>query len=115
MPFFKKIVCSIIYLCFTVHAAAVGQNTPVTFQDGQSICFLGNSITEGGMYPSYIKLFYLTRYPLHNSYLKSQTEKYLFYKDVLAETLKELTLLDQMLQLANQPIIHKYDVVQLND
>ena len=51
----------------------------------------------------------------HYSYLKSQTEKYLFYKDVLAETLKELTLLDQMLQIANQPIIHKYDVVQLND
>ena len=115
MPFFKKIIYSIIYLSFTVHLAAVGQNTPVIFQDGQSICFLGNSITEGGMYPSYIKLFYLTRYPFRNSYLKSQTEKYLIYKDVLAETLQELKLLDQMLQIANQPIIHKYDIVQLND
>ena len=43
----------------------VGQ-TPchaVPFQDGDVVCFLGDSITKGGLYPACIELFYVTRFP----------------------------------------------------
>ena len=33
------------------------------FKDGDAVCFLGDSITKGGQYQSYIHLFYATRFP----------------------------------------------------
>lgn len=33
------------------------------FQNGETVVFLGNSITRGGDYLTYIKLYYLTRFP----------------------------------------------------
>src|SRR5690606_4231753 len=35
----------------------------VPFKDGDRVVFLGNSITDGGHYHSYIWLYYLTRFP----------------------------------------------------
>ena len=33
------------------------------FKDGERVVFLGNSITDGGHYHSYIWLYYMTRFP----------------------------------------------------
>ena len=33
------------------------------FEDGERICFVGDSITHGGAYHSYVYLYYLTRFP----------------------------------------------------
>jgi len=33
------------------------------FEHGETIVFLGNSITQGGLYHTFVKLFYLTRFP----------------------------------------------------
>ncbi len=33
------------------------------FEDGERVCFIGDSITHGGSYHNYVYLFYLTRYP----------------------------------------------------
>lgn len=40
------------------HPVPVGQ-----FGDGEVVCFVGDSITRGGWYHSFLRLFYLTRYP----------------------------------------------------
>lgn len=39
------------------------QTLPTPFQKGDRVVFLGNSITEGGHYHSYIWLYYVTRFP----------------------------------------------------
>jgi lysophospholipase L1-like esterase len=40
------------------------------FKNNDRICFMGNSITHGGRYHSYIYLYYVTRFPqLHLSYV----------------------------------------------
>lgn len=50
----------VILLCFSTSPKA--QNiTP--FKDGDRAVFLGNSITHGGHYHSYIWLYYMTRFP----------------------------------------------------
>ena len=36
---------------------------PRAFKDGDRVCFIGDSITHGGLYHSYITLFYTTRFP----------------------------------------------------
>jgi len=36
------------------------------FQDGERVAFLGNSITDGGRYHSYIWLYYMTHFPNRN-------------------------------------------------
>lgn len=37
--------------------------TVAPFKDGDRAVFLGNSITDGGHYHSYIWLYYMTRFP----------------------------------------------------
>ena len=52
---------SALYACGTsnlVEAQSVPQ-----FQDGDRVCFVGDSITHGGSYHSYVYLYYLTRFP----------------------------------------------------
>ena len=39
---------------------------PKPFQDGDRVCFIGDSITHGGLYHGYIRLFYTTRFPDRN-------------------------------------------------
>ncbi len=36
---------------------------PAPFANGDTVCFIGDSITHGGLYHSYIYLFYATRFP----------------------------------------------------
>jgi lysophospholipase L1-like esterase len=42
---------------------AKAQQHPAPFQKGDRIVFVGNSITDGGHYHSYIWLYYMTRFP----------------------------------------------------
>ncbi len=44
----------------------VGQAEPRPFEDGDRVCFIGDSITHGGLYHAYIQLFYATRFPERN-------------------------------------------------
>ena len=39
------------------------QKAPEPFKAGDRVVFVGNSITEGGHYHSYIWLYYMTRFP----------------------------------------------------
>ncbi len=48
----------IIFFCVNAHP----QNIPI-FKDGDRIAFVGNSITCGGHYHSYIWLYYMTHFP----------------------------------------------------
>src|ERR1700743_3500905 len=43
--------------------ALAGAQTLAPFKAGDRIAFLGNSITDGGHYHSYIWLYYMTHYP----------------------------------------------------
>lgn len=43
-----------------VAAVAAG---PAPFADGDTVCLIGDSITHGGLYHSYVALFYATRFP----------------------------------------------------
>jgi lysophospholipase L1-like esterase len=38
-------------------------NGPAMFKDGDTVCFIGDSITHGGRYHSYVYLYYATRFP----------------------------------------------------
>ena len=49
-----------IFLLVSTQAAA---QLVKQFQDGDRVCFIGDSITQGGSYHSYISLYYLTRFP----------------------------------------------------
>jgi lysophospholipase L1-like esterase len=48
---------------FAFALPAVAQTTPKPFADGDTVCFLGDSITHGGNWHRYIELFYVSRYP----------------------------------------------------
>lgn len=56
----KKITIIIYLLSVALHISA--QNVPV-FKEGERVAFVGNSITCGGRYHSYIWLYYMTRFP----------------------------------------------------
>ena len=60
----KKIFSLAMAACF-LYAGASAQ-TIKPFQDGERAVFLGNSITDGGHYHSYIWLYYMTRFPNMN-------------------------------------------------
>lgn len=60
----KKILFTLAAaFCFGSLAQA---QTIAPFKDGDRAVFLGNSITDGGHYHSYIWLYYMTRYPYMN-------------------------------------------------
>ena len=40
-----------------------GAQQPEPFKKGDRVAFVGNSITDGGHYHSYIWLYYMTRFP----------------------------------------------------
>lgn len=44
-------------------AAAFAQSSPQPFVKGDRVAFVGNSITDGGHYHSFIWLYYMTRFP----------------------------------------------------
>lgn len=60
----KKIILSLAAaLCLS---ATVSAQPVAPFKDGDRVVFLGNSITDGGHYHSYIWLYYMTRFPEMN-------------------------------------------------
>lgn len=59
MKKWRLYVLCILLGCMKMQA----QTLPMPFQKGDRVVFLGNSITEGGHYHSYIWLYYVTRFP----------------------------------------------------
>lgn len=57
----KKIFVLIAAVCITYTTAFAQTVKP--FKEGERAVFLGNSITDGGHYHSYIWLYYMTRFP----------------------------------------------------
>ncbi|WP_106830158.1 SGNH/GDSL hydrolase family protein [Parabacteroides pacaensis] len=57
-----KTTC-IILLFLAITLVTQAQQTPAPFRAGDRVVFVGNSITEGGHYHSYIWLYYMTRFP----------------------------------------------------
>ena len=42
------------------------RRTDLTFKDGETVCFFGDSITHGGFYHKFVTDYYLTRFPGRN-------------------------------------------------
>lgn len=59
----KTLLCAALLLGFCLPA---GAQQVAPFRDGDRAVFLGNSITDGGHYHSYIWLYYMTRFPYMN-------------------------------------------------
>lgn len=57
----KKFIVLVAAVCMTCTAAFAQTVKP--FKEGERAVFLGNSITDGGRYHSYIWLYYMTRFP----------------------------------------------------
>ena len=53
----------LILLLFTVVSTSVGQGIIPPFSAGERVALVGDSITHGGHYHSYIWLYYMTRFP----------------------------------------------------
>lgn len=60
----KKFIVLIAVVCMVCTTAFAQVVKP--FKEGERAVFLGNSITDGGHYHSYIWLYYMTRYPNMN-------------------------------------------------
>jgi len=60
----KKII--LLLLIITSLSFTLSAQTITPFKDGDRAVFLGNSITDGGHYHSYIWLYYMTRFPHMN-------------------------------------------------
>jgi lysophospholipase L1-like esterase len=58
-----KILRILLFLVLIIFSINVTGQKINAFENGSTICFLGNSITHGGYYHHYINLFYRTRYP----------------------------------------------------
>ena len=60
----KKIIVLVASICLIWNTAF--SQTVKPFEEGERAVFLGNSITDGGHYHSYIWLYYMTRFPNMN-------------------------------------------------
>lgn len=56
-----KIRILLLLLSLLQLSAATDSTSGLKFSDGDTIVYLGDSITHGGVYHSFINLFYLTR------------------------------------------------------
>lgn len=62
IPKYQKLIATVATaLSLTFHHCAAQQIAP--FKNGDRVVFVGNSITDGGHYHSYIWLYYMTRFP----------------------------------------------------
>ncbi len=52
-----------VFLSFNSLFIGFSQSSSPFFNNGDVICFLGDSITHGGQYHEFLQLFYATRYP----------------------------------------------------
>jgi endoglucanase len=69
------VLCVLLAACGLVQAA---QAAPAQFKDGDTVCVIGDSITHGGRYHSFVYLFYATRFPdrkikMHNCGISGDT------------------------------------------
>jgi lysophospholipase L1-like esterase len=60
---FQVWTVSLAIVALSALAVAAADAAPEPFKDGDRVCFIGDSITHGGNYHSYIVLFYTTRFP----------------------------------------------------
>lgn len=66
----KKFV-TICYCLWIIMGSVYSQSIPA-FKEGERIAFVGNSITAGGHYHSYIWLYYMTRFPDKKIYIYNE-------------------------------------------
>ncbi len=57
----KQLIFSVVIILFAITSQA--QDTIPQFKKGERVTFVGNSITHGGHYHSYIWLYYMTHFP----------------------------------------------------
>jgi lysophospholipase L1-like esterase len=55
--------CVFASIFFNIQELNAQQKNSKTFESGDTICFLGDSITHGGQFHEFLQLFYATRYP----------------------------------------------------
>ena len=93
----KRILLSLMIIAASITAAA--QTIP-QFRPGDKVALIGDSITHGGHYHSYIWLYYMTRFPnmpltLLNCGIGGDTAQSIEYRlqqDVLAKDPTYITL-----------------------
>lgn len=56
-------LCVLTAIFFNSQKLNAQQNTSKIFESGDTICFLGDSITHGGQFHEFLQLFYATRHP----------------------------------------------------
>ncbi|MDB9912547.1 SGNH/GDSL hydrolase family protein [Flavobacteriaceae bacterium] len=61
--FFYISLCVLTAIFFNSQKLNAQQNTSKTFKSGDTVCFLGDSITHGGQFHEFLQLFYATRHP----------------------------------------------------
>ena len=57
----RRLISTVVFL-LGVLAFAINARAEL-FKDGETVCFLGDSITAGGRYQTMISDYYLTRFP----------------------------------------------------
>jgi len=55
--------CIFGFIFFNLQELNAQQKTSKTFKSGDTVCFLGDSITHGGQFHEFLQLFYATRHP----------------------------------------------------
>ena len=63
----KNILISLLMMAWMPLASMAQQVAP--FKKGDRVCFVGNSITDGGHYHSYIWLYYMTHFPFEEMWM----------------------------------------------
>ena len=63
----KAILLILLAACF----ASVNAQQVAPFKQGDRVCFVGNSITDGGHYHSYIWLYYMTHFPYADMWISN--------------------------------------------
>ena len=63
----KTILLTLLAVCF----ASANAQQVAPFKQGDRVCFVGNSITDGGHYHSYIWLYYMTHFPYADMWMSN--------------------------------------------
>lgn len=95
MTAFRKVF---LFWVLVYGIVSAGWSAPLLpqFSDGERVCFVGDSITHGGSYHSYVYLYYLTRFPDRDIRV---------FNDGITARLEEL---HAELYRANQPVSHRF-------
>ena len=60
---FLKSFYAFTYIFFSVQIVCAQKYVSKIFENGNTICLLGDSITHGGQFHEFLQLYYATRYP----------------------------------------------------